>query len=118
MYGQMNPLHQQSILEMVYPINVREASLGRGSQRSLVSHTHTHTHTHISFSLSLAMRSLSLLLLCAVLMITFLAAYVIREQRITIVHESSVGIVLGLIIGAVVSNASTPDQLADVITFQ
>lgn len=64
-----------------------------------------------------ALSDLSLLLLLAVLLVTFLSAYVVREYNIIVLHESSVAVALGLVVGVVVNTVRTPDQVSSLITF-
>ena len=58
---------------------------------------------------------LSLLLMVSVLCVSFLAAYLIRDFGVTIIHESGVAIVLGMIVGFAVKNIRTVEELKQLI---
>lgn len=55
-----------------------------------------------------AVTALSILLILGIVAITFMAAYVFRELKIHFLHESSVAILLGLLVGLIVSRISEP----------
>jgi len=61
--------------------------------------------------------SFSLLLLCALLILTFLIAYLLRESPIEIVHESGGAILLGVVVGGLVRAVSGEAWLKEFTTF-
>jgi sodium/hydrogen exchanger-like protein 6/7 len=60
---------------------------------------------------------LSLLLMVSVLCICFLSAYLIRDFSITIVHESGIAILLGLLVGLAVKTIRTVEELQKLVVF-
>lgn len=52
-----------------------------------------------------------------VLMVTFLAAYAIRESNLTIIHESSVAILLGVFVGVAVESLGAVNELNRLVLF-
>jgi sodium/hydrogen exchanger-like protein 6/7 len=60
---------------------------------------------------------LSILLMVSVLSISLLAAYLIRDNGITLVHESGVAILLGMGVGLAVANIRTVEELKNLVLF-
>lgn len=60
---------------------------------------------------------LSILLMVSVLSISLLAAYLIRDNGITLIHESGVAIFLGMGVGLVVANIRTVEELKNLVLF-
>ncbi len=60
---------------------------------------------------------LSILLMVSVLSVSLLAAYLIRDHGITLVHESGVAIVLGMAVGLAVANIRTVEELHNLVQF-
>ncbi len=61
--------------------------------------------------------SLSLLLMVAVLVVSFLSAYIIRDFGVTVVHESGVALALGMAVGLAVKNIRTVEELQNLVLF-
>jgi ABC-type dipeptide/oligopeptide/nickel transport system permease component len=61
--------------------------------------------------------SLSLLLMVAVLVVSFLCAYLIRDFGVTVVHESGVALLLGMCVGLAVTSIRTVEELQNLIHF-
>jgi heme A synthase len=61
--------------------------------------------------------SLSLLLMVAVLVVSFLSAYLIRDFGVTVVHESGVALLLGMCVGLAVTSVRTVEELQNLIHF-
>jgi heme A synthase len=61
--------------------------------------------------------SLSLLLMVAVLVVSFLSAYIIRDFGVTVVHESGVALLLGMAVGLAVKSIRTVEELQNLVHF-
>ncbi len=53
----------------------------------------------------------------AVLVVSFLSAYIIRDFGVTVVHESGVALALGMAVGLAVKNIRTVEELQNLVLF-
>jgi NhaP-type Na+/H+ or K+/H+ antiporter len=61
--------------------------------------------------------ALAILLLISMIAVVFISAYIVRELRVGFVHESSVAIVIGLLVGLVVSLIYEPLEIKSEVVF-
>jgi sodium/hydrogen exchanger 8 len=64
-----------------------------------------------------AVMGFGMLLLIGLLVATFLFGYVLHQLHFVYVHESGVGLILGIIVGALIRFVSDVDQLRSIVSF-